>query len=427
MQIAIKTKPARALLVSVEAAMFLVLTGWVGKAYVADVLASRPTMDNLERAVKLDPSNADYHTRLGGLYEYSPLDLQLEKAEEHFRRATHLDSYDPQAWLQLAVAMELQGRIGEAGTCLRRVHLLAPNLPAYQWPIANFYLLQGNIDEAFRHFRIVLAGTSQYDSHVFGLAWKATDDAGKILQELIPERVTTEFSYLNFLVSGRRLNEAQAVWKRIVAGREAFFPGQSSPYIESLVGAQRTDEAYQVWTDLQKKGLIRYSSLPSEKNLLSNGEFEDELLNMGFDWRIVSVEGVYAGLDTSTYHSPSHALLVQFTGKQNLLYQHVYQYVKVSPGQSYRLQAFMKTEDITTDSGPRLQVYDAYNAKALDKLTDDLTGTSDGWTSLLLDFATGPKTDLIVVRLVRLPSKKFDNLISGKVWLDDVQLTPVQK
>jgi hypothetical protein len=427
MQIAIKTKPARALLVSVEAAMFLVLTGWVGKAYVADVLASRPTADNLERAVKLDPSNADYHTRLGRLYEYSPVDLQLEKAEEHFRRATHLDSYDPQTWLELAVAMEFQARIEEAGACLRRVHLLAPNLPAYQWPIANFYLLQGSVDEAFRHFRVVLAGTSQYDSNVFGLAWKATDDGGKILQELIPERVTTEFSYLNFLVSGRRLNEAQAVWKRIVAGREAFSPGQSSPYIDNLVAAQRADEAYQVWTDLQKKGLIRYASLPSEKNLISNGEFEDELLNMGFDWRIVPVEGVYAGPDTSTYHSPSRALLVQFPGKQNLQYQHVYQYVKVSPGQSYRLQAFMKTEDITTDSGPRLQVYDAYNAAALNKLTDDLTGTSDGWTSLLLDFATGPKTELIVVRLVRLPSKKFDNLISGKVWLDDVQLTPVQK
>jgi hypothetical protein len=72
-------------------------------------------------------------------------------------------------------------------------------------------------------------------------------------------------------------------------------------------------------------------------------------------------------------------------------------------------------------------VYDAYNAEALDKLTDDLTGTSDGWTPLVLDFVTGPKTELIVVRLVRLPSKKFDNLISGRVWLDDVRLTPVQK
>ena len=427
MQIAIKTKPARALLVSVEAAMLLVLTGWVGKAYVADVLARRPTVDNLERAVKLDPSNADYRMRLGRLYEYSPSNLQLEKAEDHFRRAAHLNSYDPQTWLELAAALEFQGKIAEAGACLRQVDLLAPNLPAYQWPIANFYLLQGNIDEAFRHFRVVLAGTSQYNSNVFGLAWKATDDAGKILQQLIPERVSTEFSYLNFLLSQRRLDEAQAVWKRIVAGREAFSPGQSSPYIDNLVGAQRADEAYQVWTDLQKKGLIRYSSLPSENNLLSNGEFEDELLNMGFDWRIVSVQGIYAGLDTSTYHSPSHALLVQFPGKQNLQYQHVYQYVKVSPGQSYRLQALMKTEDITTDSGPRLEVYDAYNAAALDKSTDDLTGTSDGWTSLLLDFATGPKTELIVVRLVRLPSKKFDNLISGKVWLDDVRLAPVQK
>jgi hypothetical protein len=87
----------------------------------------------------------------------------------------------------------------------------------------------------------------------------------------------------------------------------------------------------------------------------------------------------------------------------------------------------MKTEDITTDSGPRLEVYDAYNPAALDKFTDDLTGTSDGWTSLVLDFTTGPKTELIVVRFVRLPSKKFDNLISGKVWLDDVRLAPVQK
>jgi hypothetical protein len=46
---------------------------------------------------------------------------------------------------------------------------------------------------------------------------------------------------------------------------------------------------------------------------------------------------------------------------------------------------------------------------------------------VLLDFAAGPKTEFIIVTLTRLPSKKFDNLISGKVWLDDVKLTPVQK
>ena len=69
---------------------------------------------------------------------------------------------------------------------------------------------------------------------------------------------------------------------------------------------------------------------------------------------------------------------------------------------------------ISTDSGPRLEVYDAYNAAALDKVTDDLTGSTDGWMPLLLDFAALPKTELIVVRPTRLPSTKFDILISGK-------------
>jgi len=427
MQIAIKTKPARALLACAQAAVLLLLAGWASKDYIADAQANRLFVANLERAVKLDPSDADYHVRLGRLYEYNPLDVQIEKAENHFRRAAQLDPYDPRAWLELAAALEFQGRIAEAEACLRQVDLLTPNLPFYQWPIANFYLLQGNIDEGFRHFRVVLAGTSRYDNNVFGMAWKATDDAGKILQQLIPEQVTTEFSYLDFLLSARRLTEAQAVWKRIVAGREEFSADHSSTYIDTLIGAGRVEEAYQVWTDLQTKGLIRYTSSPSEKNLISNGDFEDELLNFGFAWRIVPIEGVYAGMDTSTYHSPGHALMIQFLGKQNLFYHNVYQYVKVSPGQSYRLQAFMKTEGITTDSGPRLQVYDAYNAAQLDKSTDDLTGSSDSWTPLLLDFAAGPKTELIIVRLTRLPSKKFDNLISGKVWLDDVKLTPVQK
>ena len=298
MQISVKTKAARALLVTVEAAIFLVLTGWVGKAYVASVLANRPTVDNLERAIKFDANNSDYHLRLGRVYEYSPPDLQLEKADYHFRRATQLNSYDPQTWLELAAALEFQGRIVDAGTYLRRVDLLAPNLPAYQWTIANFYLLQGNIDEAFRHFRIVLAGASEYDNNVFTLAWKTTDDAAKILQEVIPDQLPTEVRYLDFLVSGGRLNEAQAAWKRIIDGPGAFSPDQSSPYIDSLIRAQRADEAYQVWTDLQKKGLIRYSLWPSEKNLLFNGGFEDKLLNMGFDWRIGGVEGVYAALDT---------------------------------------------------------------------------------------------------------------------------------
>jgi hypothetical protein len=84
----------------------------------------------------------------------------------------------------------------------------------------------------------------------------------------------------------------------------------------------------------------------------------------------------------------------------------------------------MRTEGITTDSGPRLEVRDPYDAGALDQFTEDLVGTTSGWTPVSLDFRAGPKTELIVVGVARPPSRKLDNLIVGKVWLDDVQLTP---
>jgi hypothetical protein len=255
-------------------------------------------------------------------------------------------------------------------------------------------------------------------------AWQSTYGFEPVPQSLDRDEVLRQ---VQVCVHEHRLDDAQPVWKRILEGDEDFAPKDASPYIDTLIAGHKPEEAYQVWVDLQKKGLVRSSSTLSGSNLIFDGDFEDEFLNFGFAWRIVPVEGVYAGVDSSAYHSPSHALMVQFSGKNNLQYEHVYQYVKVASGQAYHLQALMKTEGITTDSGPRLEVYDAYNPSVLDKLTDDLTGTSDAWTSALLDFVTGPKTEMLVVRLKRLPSKKIDNLIAGRVWLDDVRLTPAQK
>lgn len=426
MKLIIGNNRVKRLLVVLEVVIFLAAAAWIAKSYVASELANNPSVRDLELAVKLEPNNAGYQLKLGRLYEYSMADIQPEKALEHLRRATELNPYDPEAWLELGGAMEFQGKVSEAEALLRRADSLAPNIPAYQWPLANHFLLQGNIDESFRHFRVVLAGTSQYDQIVFRTAWKATDDPEKILNELIPRSIPTEFSYLYYLLPQQRFTEAQAVWKRITNSSEKFNPQQSAGYIDALINNRRPEEAYEVWSDLGRKGLLRIAVQGTGENLVTNGDFEDELPNMGFGWRIAPVEGVYAGLETTTYHSANHALLVQFSGKQNLDYAQVFQYVIVAPGRSYRLQAFMRTEGITTDSGLRLEVVDPYNAAALDQMTESLTGNSEGWTPLLLDFKTSPKTELVLVRLRRLASRKLDNLIAGRAWLDDVRLTPLK-
>lgn len=426
MRLVIKNIFVRRSVTVIEVVIFAGVVAWIAKTCAAYELALTPTVKRLELAGKLDPNNAEYHLRLARLYQFNIARFQPEMALEQLQEAVRLNPDNPDGWVELAAAMEFQGNMSKAEEYLRKADAQAPNLPDYQWSVANFYLQQGNTDEAFRHFRAVLARTSTYDQIIFRTAWRANDGGHKILDQLIPQKIGTEFSYLYYLQSHQLFLETQPVWKRILTGSESFAPQQAASYIDALIQARRPDEAYAVWTDLQRKGLVRDTRTGGPGNLLNNGDFEDELLNMGFGWRIATVEGVYAGLDPTIYHSPGRSLLVQFSGKQNLEYRDVYQYVKVEPNRAYRLEAFMKIEGITTDSGPRLDVRDAYDRAILDKSTDDLTGTSNGWTDLPFDFTTGPKTSLLVVALERIPSKKLDNLIAGKVWIDDVRLTTVQ-
>lgn len=406
-------------------AVFILMTIWIVRACIADQINNTPTYANVERAVRLDPDNAEYHLRLARMAQYSVENMDPELAMAQLLDAARLSPRDPQPWLELSAAQGFQGDMASSEASLRRADSLAPNLPSVQWVIGNFFLLHGNLDEAFRHFNIVLAGSRQYNQILFSTAWKATDDGAKILSELIPDKVSTEIDYLYYLLSQKQYPESEAVWKRIAASSETFPPWVTTGYIDRLINAQRPDEAALVWNDLQSKGLIKPTYQPRADNLLVNGDFEEDLLKMGFDWRIRNHEGVYVGLDGTTFRSPSRSLLITFSGKENVSYRGVFEFVRVSPGRSYRLSGFLKTDGITTDSGPRLEVYDAYDPSALYASSEGVTGSTGGWSQLILDFSTSPKTQLIVVAISRLPSKKLDNLIAGKVWVDDLSLTPL--
>ena len=97
------------------------------------------------------------------------------------------------------------------------------------------------------------------------------------------------------------------------------------------------------------------------------------------------------------------------------------QYVPVEPNVRYHLSSFVKSEDIVSASGPRIVVQDYYNSQVLAS-TEDLLSTS-GWRELVADFAAGPETRLIAIKVMRVPGNP---LIKGTFWLDDVKLTLAQ-
>ena len=424
MQFTFKNSLVKRVSIALEVAVAAALLAWISKTYIAGMWARKSTLRKLELAVRLDPGDSDYHLQLGRLFEYAVPELDTERGIQHLRRAADLNPYDPQAWLDLGAALEFQGKTREAEACLRRAGYLAPNLPAFHWVIGNFFLLHGNVDEAFKHFKTVLAGSSQYNHILFSIAWRATGDGERILRELIPNNLSTEFDYLYYVLAQNQYSDARSVWTRIANSSESFQAPQASGYLDALIAAHRLDEADQVWNDLRRKGLVENAQANPGQNLVLNGDFEGNLSKVGFDWRIIPFEGFYASLDDTTYHSPTHALLIQFSGKRNLDYRLVWQFVRVTPKRSYELRAFAKTESITTDSGPCLEIRDAYEPGRLDKFSESLTESTTGWNALTVDFTAGPKTDLIVVAVARRASRKIDSLIAGKVWVDDLRLVP---
>jgi len=43
------------------------------------------------------------------------------------------------------------------------------------------------------------------------------------------------------------------------------------------------------------------------------------------------------------------------------------------------------------------------------------------------DLTTGPQTHFLAVRLMRTPSRMFDNKLGGTVWIAGVSLTPASE
>lgn len=424
MHIAIKNSVARLATAAIAIIIFILLFVWVGRAYLAGVMAEKPYIKNYQAAMRLDPGDARYALEAGRMYQYSVQNANPPLAIQNLIRSVQLNAYSPQAWLDLGTAYEFQGDNAAAETCMRRADAMAPRIPGYQWAIGNFFLLHNNVKEAFKHFRMVLSGFTGYEPSIYNTAWKASGDGPLILASLIPNSAGSEISYLNFLLTTHRLSETGAVWDRLAASPEKFPASDMAFYLDVLISSHQADQAWNVWTTLREKGLIPSTYLQTPQNMVENGNFENSLLGFGFGWRVAPVSGIFVDLDDSLYHSPSKSLLIQFPGNQNPDYHNVYQFVPVVPGHHYRLSAFMKTDNITTDSGPRIEVKDAYNPALLDKYSDQLTGTTPSWTPLSIDFETGPKTSLVVVDVARVASQEFASQIAGKVWVDDVTLTP---
>ena len=393
-----------------------------GKAALADHRSHSQTPADWLRAAELEPGNGDYWERLGMFREYDFDHSDPYLAIQYYRKALENNPWSDLYWMNLASAYEIVGDTAHAREAYKRAQAVYPISAEVAWNNGNFFLRQSQFDQGFAEIRRAMATDPTLIPLAISRCWRSTRDVDRLLSELLPAEVDSYFQTLDFLVKSQESDAAQVVWKSLLALRKPFPLSRSFPYLGYLIQEDQADEAKNVWAQAIAASGWPYAA-PPDNFVVWNGGFEYEIANGGFDWVEDQITGALMGVDTTNPHSGKRSLRVDFTGSSNLDFHHVSQVVAVKPLTHYHFRAYMRTEEISTESGPCFVIYDPHHLNELLVRTADLTGTQP-WTPLEVDVTTGPQTHVLLIQLRRLQSRLFDNKLSGTVWVDDVSLIP---
>jgi hypothetical protein len=159
-----------------------------------------------------------------------------------------------------------------------------------------------------------------------------------------------------------------------------------------------------------------------------NGGFESALESSRadpFGWQVNSRPAAQVTID-SLAHTGQGSLRITFRSSSTLEKIHVSQTVVIEPGAQYRLEYYVRTQDLVSASTPSLSVVDAVDGTALGASKPVPSGTN-GWEKISLDFATSPKHVAITIGFNRADcSDKQVCPIFGFVWYDDFILQRTQ-
>ena len=386
-------------------------------------VASFKTISQGRWLLRFDRNNPLLEDRLGQIYQ----DSGKPEVIPHLLGSTELSPLNRRYHADLASACESLGETACADKEWEFLAELCPKVPVYQSHAAQSYLRTNRMDEALAHFERLLELDPSYGPESW-FALRAVLDPDRIFQRTISGRAdpALKLSYVYFLSNQGDDDSAFRIWQFVVAenvaGNRAFSFSSAKPYLERLLDLGRIGEAESVWRNLQRLKIVATPVASDADNLVFNGDFEQIPLNAGFDWRW-SGQNADLAIDFAApapYHG-AHCLRIDFTVDRNEEYEPVFQLVRVLPNRSYRLEAYVRSEEITSDTGPNLRVSDTQQASFPDMVSETTVGTTP-WHPVHLSFSTGPDTQFVRLSVRRPRGRVFPTEISGTFWLDAVSL-----
>ena len=352
-----------------------------------------------ESAIRYDPKNADYHFVLAQIYHYSTAYLNPRRAREEYETAARLNPDRAGHWMELSKYDEQAGDTARSRYAMQMALEKDPHYAQTHWAAANFYLRIGDLEVADTELRRTADLDMLYLEQVLDLAWRFYEDPQKMMAAYVPNTKDGNLIALNFFVAKNSQDGATRAWDRLrtfkTTVRDRF------PYVDYLVWLAMPHTAWDIFS---------FGGSAETSNFFNSG-FESEPMNDAFDWRFMTWENAKARRDPTLAKNGHASFVVVFNGKENVDYNHLWHWVPAQKGATYNLRFWMKTDAISTDEGMFVEVEGNRSEKQI--------GSND-WHEFTVPFTAS--ADLVTVRLCRVPSRKLDNLLKGKVWVDAFSL-----
>lgn len=384
--------------------------------------AEANTLQGFQRAVRLEPDDARNWYLLGRYWQYNLEDPDLPEAVREYQEALHRDPHSADAWLDLAMAYEMENDLPAARGAFAEAQRAYPLSPEVAWRFGNFLLRRGEADSAFAEIKRAVQVDPRRGAAAFALCMRVEPDFNLALERILPPSPGAYLSVIPELVDQQKTEQALALWSKLVELRPHLVLNDSSALLELLIGRLRMTEAQRVWGDTLNLANISRPADP-EGSLVWDGGFESNVVNAAFTWRYAPfVNGVQVGIDSQQKHSGSRSLRLTFNGLSNVDFHEVCQYIAVEPATSYQFSAWVQTRSLSTDQGVRFALHSVGSTTNSIARTDDLRGTQP-WTRMELPWTSAPDVRQLQLCIERRPSAQFDDKIRGSAWIDDVTLT----
>ena len=391
------------------------------RAAIARYGADGDTVKRLELAVRLEPENPEYWYRLGRYQQYNIEQPDETLAEGSYRKAIALNPLDTDAWLDLGIAYELEGKTAEAREAYLQAKKSYPTSADVSWRYGNFLLRQGDRPQAYAELRRAVEADPRRAEAAFSLAYRANPDINEILQQLLPAKQGVYVDVIGLAARTNQLAVGKAVWAQLVKLHPRLTIGDVDRLAFGLLLAGEFAEARRIW-DQGVATMNLPPLLEPEGSVMWDPSFESDISNSTFSWHFRPiVQGVKIGLDRTEKHSGNQSLRLSFDGKHNPDLEAACAFGIVQPGRPYHFSGWIETKEITTEYGIGFRLRSVEDNAVVN--TRELHG-SNPWTLVDQTWTAGPNIHRVQICVTREASDNPDVRISGTAWVDDVNLVP---